>query len=256
MPHKRRRSAAATDAAAESPGVHAAPIDAAQLPPSFVRFLAASGVDASVYGHAHTLPRYVRCNALRPPLLGAPALSAALGTAVAPVGWLPAGWYSLDCGAKIVGAEPYRNGRLYGLDADVDAQRLNTARNNARRYGVLGRGGADPEALRLARRQVWRGPLVRLVRADGTAFDLPPPAVDGDAKGEQAVEDEEGEEAEKEGGASSGSRTASPRVLYERVLVDAEWPYPLACTGISQASARAHAQVAEDRKLSKASGHG
>jgi len=63
---------------------------------------------------------------------------------------------------------------------------------------------------------VWRGPLVRLVRADGTAFDLPPPAVDGDAKGEQ-------EEQEEERGASSDSGRASPpRALYERVLVDAE----------------------------------
>ena len=124
MPHKRCRSAAATNAADAAPGVHAAPIDVTQLPPAFVRFLAASGIDAALYGHAHTLPRDVRCNALRPPLLGAPALSAALGTAVAPVGWLPAGWYSLDCGAKIVGAEKYRNGRLYGLDACSGAAAL------------------------------------------------------------------------------------------------------------------------------------
>ena len=99
---------------------------------------------------------------------------------------------------------------------DVDTQRLNTARNEARRYGVLGRGGADPEASRLARRQVWRGPLVRLVRADGTAFDLPPPAEDGDAKGEQ-----EGQEEER-GASSESGRASPPRALYERVLVDAE----------------------------------
>ncbi|XVF59785.1 hypothetical protein PTKIN_Ptkin07bG0304000 [Pterospermum kingtungense] len=84
------------------------------LPEAFVNFLEANGIDPSIYTTSDSTPRYLR---LKP---GSEAeleeIEAEIKCTLDKVNWLP-GFYSLPPDIQIANSKPYKDGKIYGIDA-------------------------------------------------------------------------------------------------------------------------------------------
>ncbi|CAK7334245.1 unnamed protein product [Dovyalis caffra] len=84
------------------------------LPDTFLEFLQTNGIDPSIYPAIETTPRYIR---LKP---GSEAyiedIEAEIKCKLQKVNWLP-GFYSLPPHIQIANSKPYKEGKIYGIDA-------------------------------------------------------------------------------------------------------------------------------------------
>ncbi|XP_057420311.1 multisite-specific tRNA:(cytosine-C(5))-methyltransferase trm4b [Lotus japonicus] len=90
----------------------------APLPEAFLHFLEANGLDPSIYTAVDSTPRYIR---LKP---GCEAcleeVEAEVKCKLEKLEWLP-GFYSLPPHVHIAGSKPYKEGKIYGIDASSGA---------------------------------------------------------------------------------------------------------------------------------------
>ncbi|ERM99195.1 uncharacterized protein LOC18427225 isoform X2 [Amborella trichopoda] len=84
------------------------------LPDAYLDFLKRNGLDPSIYDDLESLPRYVRLKPGVESQLG--EIEAEIGRRLEKVVWLP-GFFALPPHIHIASSNPYRQGKLYGMDA-------------------------------------------------------------------------------------------------------------------------------------------